>query len=70
MPIVTHTLSSVAQANGSISYVLRLYDQDGSEYTSAGYVPAGFSLDTLVMNKIAETDQFLAENEFNVLVGS
>ncbi len=69
MPIVTHTIQSTVQANGSISYVLRMYDQDATEYTSAGFAPPGFDLDAFVQLKIAQTNESLAEQEFNALVG-
>jgi hypothetical protein len=69
MPIVSHTLQSTVQANGAISYVLRMYDQDATEYTQAGFAPAGFDLQALVNLKIAQTDDALAEQEFNQLVG-
>lgn len=69
MPIVSHDIQSTVQANGSISYVLRMYDQDATEYTQAGFVPANFDLQALVNLKIAQTNESLAEQEFNQLVG-
>lgn len=69
MPIVSNTLQSTTQADGRISYVLRMYDQDGTEYTQAGFAPAGFDIDGLVTRRIAETDQQLAEQEFAALIG-
>ena len=69
MPIVTSTISATTQANGSQSYVLRMYDQDGTEYMQAGFAPAGFDLQAMVDLKIAQQDVALAEQEFNTLVG-
>lgn len=69
MPIVSHNLQSTVQANGSISYVLRMYDQDATEYTSAGFAPANFDMQGLVNMKIAQQDEALAEQEFQQLVG-
>jgi hypothetical protein len=69
MPIVTHNLQSTTQADGRISYVLRMYDQDGSEYLSTGLLPAGFDMQALVNSRIAERDVQLAEDEFRTLVG-
>lgn len=69
MPIVTHTLHESTQSDGRISYVLRMYDQDGNERMQAGLLPAGFDTAGLVALRIAETDQQLAEDEFNALVG-
>lgn len=69
MPIVSHTLQSTVQADGSISYVLRMYDQDASEYLQAGFAPPGFDLQSLVNLKIAQQNEALAEQEFNQLVG-
>ena len=69
MPIVSHNVQSTVQANGSISYVLRMYDQDATEYTQAGFAPANFDLQALVNLKIAERNEALAEQEFNQLLG-
>jgi hypothetical protein len=70
MPIVTHTVEQSVQADGRISYVLRLYDQDGTERLSTGLLPAGFDVAALVSARIAQADEQLAEDEFNSLVGS
>ena len=70
MPIVTHTIQQSVQADGRISYVLRLYDQDGTERLSTGLLPAGFDVAALVSARIAQADEQLAEDEFNSLVGS
>ena len=69
MPIVTNTFESNTQPDGRISYVLRMYDQDGTERMSVGLLPAGFDTAAFVQNKIAEADVQLAEDEFNALIG-
>ena len=69
MPIVTHTLETSAQQNGSTQNILRMYDQDGKQYMQSFYAPAGFDLQALVNNQIAAMDVQLAESEFEQLVG-
>lgn len=69
MPIVSNTFTSSTQADGRISYVLRMYDQDGSERMSAGLLPAGFDTAGFISMRIAETDIQLAEDEFRTTVG-
>jgi len=69
MPIVTHTISSTANADGSTNNVLRLYDQDGTEYTQTFWAPAGFNLQTKIDYAITAMNETLAEREFNALVG-
>ena len=69
MPILTHTLQQNIQADGRISYVLRMYDQDGTERLSTGLLPAGFDTDAFVQTRIAEADVQLAEDEFRSTVG-
>ena len=69
MPIVNHTFQSSTQVDGRISYVLRMYDQDGTERVLVGLLPAGFDTAAFVQNKIAEADVQLAEDEFRALVG-
>lgn len=69
MPIVTHTLQTSAQADGSTSNVLRMYDQDGKEYMQGFFAPAGFNLQTKVNIAIAELNEQLAVQEFEALVG-
>lgn len=69
MPIVSHTLNTSTQIDGRISYVLRMYDQDGTERLLAGLLPAGFDTAAFVTNKIAEADVQLAEDEFRQIVG-
>jgi len=69
MPIVTHTFTYTTQADGRMSYVLRMYDQDGTERLSTGLLPAGFDTAGFIQTRIAETDVQLAEQEFQALVG-
>jgi hypothetical protein len=69
MPIVTHTLQTSTQADGRVHYILRMYDQDGTERLQTGLVPAGFDLTAMVNMRIVEADEQLAQDEFNALVG-
>ena len=69
MPIVNHSLEQSTQADGRISYILRLYDQDGTERLQTGLLPAGFDTAALVAQRIAEADVQLAEDEFRALIG-
>lgn len=69
MPIVTHTFESNVQVDGRISYVLRLYDQDGTERLSTGLLPANFDTTAFIAARKAEADVQLAEDEFRAIVG-
>jgi len=69
MPIVSNTFTYTTQADGRMSYVLRMYDQDGTERMLAGLLPANFDTAGFVSAKIAEADVQLAEDEFRALVG-
>jgi hypothetical protein len=69
MPIVNHDLQQSTQADGRISYVLRMYDQDGTERMQAGLLPAGFDMSAFVIARIAEADVQLADDEYRALVG-
>jgi hypothetical protein len=69
MPIVSHTLESSLQANGSSNVTVRMYDQDATEYMQGFNAPAGFNIAGKVSSMIVERDIQLAENEFQALVG-
>ena len=69
MPIVQHTLTVSTQANGSTNCVLRMYDQDGTEYMQTFNAPAGFDTNTKVQNTIVGLDEQLALQEYQALVG-
>jgi hypothetical protein len=69
MPIVTNIFTYTTQADGRMSYVLRMYDQDGTERMQAGLLPAGFDTAAFVQTRIAEADVQLAEDEFRLMVG-
>lgn len=69
MPIVTNTVESSAQADGSQSVVVRLYDQDAREYTSSFFAPADFNVAAKVQTMTAELNEQLAVDEFRALVG-
>lgn len=69
MPIVSNTFVFTTQTDGRMSYVLRMYDQDGTERMLAGLLPAGHDTGGFVTAKIAEADVQLAEDEFRATVG-
>jgi hypothetical protein len=69
MPIVSNTVQSTTQADGSLSVVVRLYDQDGREYTQSFFAPAGFNVTAKVNTMSAELSEQLAQAEFEALVG-
>lgn len=69
MPIVSSTTETNVQADGSLSVLVRLYDQDAREYMQQFFAPAGFNVATKVAAMIAELDVQLAEDEFRALVG-
>jgi hypothetical protein len=70
MPITSHLKEESIQANGSKHVVLRMYDQDGREYMLSFFAAAGVDVDTIVTGRIAETDEQLAQAEFEALVGA
>lgn len=70
MPIVSHTLETTTNHDGSTSNILRNYDQDGREYMVSFFAAAGVNVDTIVTNRIAEMDEWLAQSEFETLVGA
>lgn len=69
MPIVQHTIATTVQANGSTNNVLRMFDQDGTEYTQVFSAPEGFNLQTKIDNTIIGLNEQLAAAEFEGLVG-
>jgi len=68
MPIVSNNVQHTTQADGSLSVVVRLYDQDAREYTQSFFAPAGFNIDAKVIAMTAQLDEQLAQNEFESLV--
>jgi hypothetical protein len=70
MPIVTHSYEFTTQPNGATSNVVRLYDQDGREYTQTFFAPQGFDVQAKINNMIVELDEQLKSDEFETLVGS
>lgn len=70
MPIVQNTFVQNVLPDGRISYVLRMYDQEGTERLVTGLLPADFDAAAFVQAKIIDADIQLAEDEFNTLVGS
>lgn len=69
MPIVSNTVQSTTQADGSLSVVVRLYDQDAREYTQQFFAPAGFNVQAKVTTMTAELNEQLAQSEFEQIVG-
>lgn len=69
MPIVSHTLHTSTQADGSTQNVLRMYDQDAREYMVSFPAPAGFDLVARVALAIVDMDEQLAQAEFEQIVG-
>ena len=69
MPIVQHTISATTQADGSSNNVLRMYDQDATEYMVSFNAPAGFNVQAKIDNTIAGLNEQLAESEFQALLG-
>lgn len=69
MPIVSNTVQQTVQADGSLSVVVRLYDQDAREYMQSFFAPTGFDVQGRVNRMIAEMDEQLAQSEFESLIG-
>lgn len=69
MPIVSNTVQSTPQADGSLSVLVRLYDQDAREYTQVFFAPAGFDVTAKVNTMTAELNEQLATDEYRALVG-
>ncbi len=69
MPIVQQIVETSPQGNGSSNVVVRLYDQDATEYTTVFNAPAGFDIAGKVSLMIVEQDEQLALSEFQALVG-
>jgi hypothetical protein len=69
MPIVQNTFTQNILPDGRISYVLRMYDQEGNERLVTGLLPADFDTGAFIQAKIIDADIQLAEDEFNTLVG-
>jgi len=68
MSIVSHTLESGTQADGSTSNVLRMYDQDAREYTVTFFAPSGFNMTAKINATIEGLNIQFAANEFDDLV--
>jgi hypothetical protein len=69
MPIVSNSVESTTQADGSLSVIVRLFDQDAREYMQSFFAPAGFNVDAKVAAMTAQMDEQLAEDEFRQIVG-
>ena len=69
MPIVSHTLESTTQANGSTHNVVRFYDQDAREYMQSFFAPAGFDVAGKIISMQAGLDEQLKQDEFENIFG-
>lgn len=69
MPIVSNSVQTMTQADGSLSVIVRLYDQDAREYTQQFFAPAGFNVTAKVNTMTAELNEQLAVSEFESLIG-
>jgi hypothetical protein len=71
MPIDTGLtkVQTLTQADGSLSVIVRLYDQDAREYMRSLYAPAGFNVQGRVDSMVAELNEQLAAQEFEQIVG-
>lgn len=69
MPIISHSLTTTTQADGSTANVLRMYDQDAREYMQTFFAPAGFDVAGKVNLMKVELEVQLAEQEFQTIVG-
>ncbi len=70
MPIVSHQATFTTQADGSTSNVVRLFDQDATEYTQTFFAPSGFNLEAKINTMIVELNEQLAQTEFESMVGA
>lgn len=70
MPITLHTLEYTTQANGGTHNIIRMFDQDASEYMQSFFAPAGFDVQGRINTMIAEMNEQLAQSEFEALIGS
>lgn len=70
MPIVSNTLTQSEQPDGRTYNVLRLYDQDGREFTQTYFAPAGFDHTAKIASTIADMDEQFKQDEFEALVGA
>lgn len=75
MPIVRHTLSITPAANGSADCILRMFDQDDINRGQIAFrTEEGPDLDARAAAQaalyIAQTDEQLAEIEYQQVIGS
>ncbi len=68
MPIVSHTWAGTVQVDGTTSFVLRMFTQDGEERQKIGLLPVGVEVQGFVDLKIAETNQQLADEEAAAII--
>lgn len=70
MSIVTHTITTIPQPSGTISYTLMMFDQDGNSYEAVGELPPGTDVPAFVAARIAERNEQLAADEFEAIVAN
>lgn len=68
MSIVSHTIATIPQPSGLISYTLMMFDQDGNSYESVGELPAGTDVPAFVSARIDQRNEQLAADEFEAII--
>ena len=69
MAIVSHTLETTQQLNGSTHNIVRMFDQDGIEYMVSFFAQAGFDVAARVTGILAAQDVTLADAEAEQVIG-
>ena len=69
MAIVSHTVSTTTQANGSTHNIVLMVDTYGQEYMASFFLNAGSDLAAKITSLIAATESGLAEAEFEQTLG-
>jgi hypothetical protein len=70
MPIVSHTLDQQTQTDGGTYNIVRLYDQDATEYLQTFRAPAGFDVAGRVQGMYADLNEQLKAREFETIFGA
>lgn len=69
MPIVQNSVETSTQSDGGLNVIVRLYDQDATEYVTQFRAPAGFNVTAKVAAMTTEMNEQLSETEFVNIVG-
>lgn len=70
MSIISHTITTIPQPSGKLSYTLMMFDQLGNSYERVGELPAGTDVTAFVATVIVERDLQLAEEEFQRIINA